>query len=99
MAILGKSVLLTCIHANPDANHPIRMQWYKNNALLFTGEKYTISVTQQTHSYYLQVRNVTENDEGTYKCIANSLYSSQSIAMIQLTGIMQYSYVPTMYQK
>ena len=47
-ATYGESVELTCSHANPDTI-PIRMQWYKNNTLLFTGEKYTISVVRETH--------------------------------------------------
>ena len=82
----GGSVQMTCNHANPDTI-PIRMRWYKNSILLFTGEKYTISVIQQTHSYTLHVHNVTENDEGAYNCIADSLYSSQSIGTIHLTGM------------
>ena len=83
----GESVQLACSHANPDAN-PIRMLWYKGDTLLFTGEKYTISsVTQQTHSYTLQIHNVSDNDEGMYKCIADSAHSSASVGTIQLTGI------------
>ena len=85
-AVYGESVQLTCNHANPDATNPITVRWYKNSTLLFTGEKYTISTTQQTHSYALQIHNVSENDEGMYKCIADSLYSSPSVEMIQLTG-------------
>ena len=85
-AVYGESVQLTCNHTNPDANQPVRVRWYKNSTLLFTGEKYTINVTLQTHSYTLQIHNVSENDEGMYKCIADSLYSSQSVEMIQLTG-------------
>lgn len=80
----GESVELTCNHANPDTI-PIRMQWYKNDTLLFTGEKYTISVVQQTQSYTLQIHNVTENDEGVYNCIADSPHSSISIGIINLT--------------
>ena len=93
----GESVQMTCDHANPDTI-PIRMRWYKNGTLLFTGEKYTISVIQQTHSYALQVHNVTENDEGAYNCIADSLHSSQSIGTIHLTGTSIYivnTYVAT----
>ena len=82
----GESVELTCNHANPDTI-PIRMQWYKNDTLLFTGEKYTISVVQQTQSYTLQIHNVTENDEGVYNCIADSPHSSISVGIINLTGI------------
>ena len=81
----GESVQMTCYHVNPDTN-PIRMRWYKNGTPLFTGDKYTISVIRQLHSYSLQVHNVTENDEGTYNCVADSLHSSKSVGAIHLTG-------------
>ena len=83
IATHGESVQMTCDHSNPDAI-PIRIRWYKNGTLLYTGEKYTISV--QTHSYTLHVHNVTENDEGAYNCIADSMHSAQSIGTIHLTG-------------
>ena len=83
----GESAQLTCSHANPNAS-PIRMQWYKSDTLLFTGGKYTISsVTQHNHSYTLQIHNVSEGDEGTYKCIADSPHSSAAVETIHLTGI------------
>ena len=85
-AIQGGSVQLTCNHTNPDST-PIRVRWYKNDTLLHTGEKYTISVIQPTHSYTLQVHNVTENDEGTYSCTADSVHSSKYVGNIQLTGM------------
>ena len=85
-AIQGRSVQLTCIHANPDST-PITVVWSRNNTLLFTGEKYTTSVIQQTHSYTLQIYNVTENDEGTYSCTASSRHSSNFVGNIQLTGM------------
>ena len=81
----GETVRLTCNHTNPDTI-PIRMRWYRNETLLFTGEKYTISTIEQTHSYTLQINNVTENDEGAYKCIADSPHSSKSVETIHLTG-------------
>lgn len=83
--IHGESVQLTCNHANPNAI-PIRMRWYRNNKLLLTGEKYTISVVQPTHSYSLQIHNVSETDEGAYNCIADSLYSSETVGTIHLKG-------------
>jgi len=81
----GESIQLTCNHANPNTV-PIRVRWYRNNTLLYTGEKYTISVTQQKHSYTLQIHNVTENDKGAYECIADSVHSSKSSGTIHLTG-------------
>ena len=81
----GESVQMACAHANP-GTIPIRMRWYKNGTLLLAGEKYTISAVQQTHTYTLQVHNVTDDDEGAYNCIADSLHSSQSIGTIHLTG-------------
>ena len=70
--IQGRLTQLTCYHANPDST-PIRVRWYKNNTLLFIGEKYAISVIQQTHSYTLQIHNVTGSDKGIYSCVADSL--------------------------
>ena len=95
----GESVQMTCDHSNSDAI-PIRIRWYKNGTLLYTGEKYTISV--QTHSYTLHVHNVTENDEGAYNCIADSVHSAQSIGTIHLTGMylhccFDFSVVAKMY--
>ena len=83
--IHGRSAQLTCNHTNPNST-PIRVRWYKNNSRLFTGEKYTISVIQQLHSYTLQVHNVTESDEGIYSCVADSLHSSKSVGHIKFTG-------------
>ena len=81
----GGSVQLTCNHANPNTI-PIRMRWYKNHTLLLTGEKYTISVIRPTHSYVLQIHNVSKDDEGAYKCVADSPHSSESVGRIHLTG-------------
>lgn len=88
----GGSVQLICNHANPNTI-PIRVRWYKNNTLLFTGEKYAISVIRQTRSYILQIQNVSESDEGAYKCIADNPYSSRSVGTIHLTGGQQSSYL------
>ena len=48
--------------------------------LPFTGGNHMISV-QQTHTLY-KIQNVLKDDEGMYKCIADSPHSSARVGTI-----------------
>ena len=52
--------------------------------LLFTRGKYMISVQQLIHSTN---HNVLKDDEGMYKCIADSVHSFAKVEIIHFTDI------------
>ena len=85
-ATQGNFAQLTCTFVAP-ATIPIRVQWYRNNTLLFTGEKYSYITIQQNSSYTLVIHNLTNDDQGDYYCKADSnLNVPKTVGLISLIG-------------
>ncbi|XP_065884624.1 uncharacterized protein [Dysidea avara] len=83
-ATQGNFAQLTCTFVAP-ATIPIRVQWYRNNTLLFTGEKYSYITIQQNSSYTLVIHNLTNDDQGDYYCKADSnLNVPKTVGLISL---------------
>ncbi|XDV49254.1 hypothetical protein PO909_018537 [Leuciscus waleckii] len=71
----GKTAILRCELSKPG----VSVQWKKGAVMLKPSKKYEIK--QDGHQLQLQIRELTAQDSGTYKCCAGSLVTNGSITV------------------
>ena len=70
----------TC-ECDGNGNPPADVTWYKDNTKIVTGKEKAILV----------LKNVDENDNGTYRCEAKNHEKAQNETSMDLTLIRKYS--------
>lgn len=79
-AFENETVTFTCTVQNPDNAHedePYSIAWFYNDKPIESNsEKYSIDENAKTGICLLTIRNISQEDEGPYRCVATNKYGS-----------------------